>query len=268
MKKVNVTPAMAQSWLETQVPNRSLSVATVGQYARAMFDGVWLANEAVPIRFDEEGRLADGQHRLEAVIKYGQPVDFFVVTNDADVLDAIHNTKPRTLADRLVMCSRADQRNARLIASLGGVLCDRIEFGRVTIAAQRVGVARMKRRPDEVWTAYKAADIADIDLLVQQAEYWYRQQPSKFRLISATIIAYMLCQNPPGILDFIGEVVMPEHPNRRQSVLSLRRQLGNGDFSQSVRMGMTAYAYNNPLVKIIRVSTVVPDLDGGSFAGK
>ena len=265
MKKVKVTPEMAQAWLDNQLQNRTKSATTVSQYATAMFDGVWLADESLPLRFNEDGRLVDGQHRLLAVIEHGLPVDFFVVENNDKVLDAVHNTKARTLADRLVMCSRANQKNARAIASLGGVLCDRMAFGRVTIAAQRVGVGRMKRRPDEIWTAYRLAGVEDIDLLVNQADYWYRQQPSKFRLVSATIIAYMFCQSPPMILDFVAEVVLPEHPNRRASVLALRRQLGNADFSQSVRMGMVAAAYNNPLAKLIRVGSAVPDLTGGRF---
>lgn len=267
MKKVKVTPDMAQAWLDGQVQNRNVSKVTTEQYAAAMRDGAWIADEAVPLRFNEQGRLADGQHRLAAVIMHGKPVEFFLATNSAEALDALHNTKPRTLADRLVMTSQADNKHARALASLGGVLCDRREFGRVNIAAQRVGVGRMKRRPDEIWSAFQWAGVDPVGV-VEDAEHWYRQQPSKFRLVSATILGYLICQRPPGFLDFIAETVLDAHPNRRSSVIALRRQLGNGDFSQSVRLGMVAAAFNNPDLKLIRVTTSVADLEGGSFIGR
>jgi len=62
-----ITPEKASSWLATESPNRRLSEGTVAAYARVMKEGKWQLNgEAV--QFDDQGRLLNGQHRLNACI--------------------------------------------------------------------------------------------------------------------------------------------------------------------------------------------------------
>lgn len=85
-----VTPELAQSWLSRNRRNRPLRKAQVAKYARSMARGAWqITGEA--IKFDNNGDIIDGQHRLHAVIEAGEPILIFVVRGLApsaqDVMD-------------------------------------------------------------------------------------------------------------------------------------------------------------------------------------
>ena len=63
-----IGPTKARFYLRNQAPNRLVNETLVTQYACAMLDNEW-SNTGDPIKFDEQGRLADGQHRMQAVIE-------------------------------------------------------------------------------------------------------------------------------------------------------------------------------------------------------
>ena len=75
-----VTPAMAQEWLESNTRNRNLSRRKVKLYADDMKKKRWSLHHQ-GIAFYENGELADGQHRLEAIIDSGENVAMVVVRN-------------------------------------------------------------------------------------------------------------------------------------------------------------------------------------------
>ena len=72
-----VAPALARRYLERNVCNRKISRATVRRYAECMLRGEWQLNGET-LKFDEEGRLIDGQHRLLAIIECGRAVELGV----------------------------------------------------------------------------------------------------------------------------------------------------------------------------------------------
>lgn len=63
---VNITPAKAEQMLAANTHNRPLRQRTVEQLQGAIERGEWLFNGDA-IRFDNEGVLVDGQHRLWAI---------------------------------------------------------------------------------------------------------------------------------------------------------------------------------------------------------
>jgi hypothetical protein len=73
----SITPYMAEKYLETQERNRNTNPLRISEYADRMKKGQWLVGQA--ITFDSDGCLIDGQHRLAAIIKYGNAVDFVVM---------------------------------------------------------------------------------------------------------------------------------------------------------------------------------------------
>ena len=77
---VNVTPQMATLFLERNTKNRSLNRQRVIAHARDMTEGRWILNGET-IKFDTEGNLIDGQHRLHAVVDSGRSVKMLVVSN-------------------------------------------------------------------------------------------------------------------------------------------------------------------------------------------
>ena len=73
-----VTPAKAEAWLDANRTNRKLREGIAEKYAEDMRHGRWTQCTA-PIAFYKDGDLADGQHRLFAVIESGQPQEFVVM---------------------------------------------------------------------------------------------------------------------------------------------------------------------------------------------
>lgn len=77
---VMVTPEMAERWLTSNTHNRKIRQRTVVRYRADMEAGLW-AMAADPIRFDRNGVLLDGQHRLIALSELPESVSipFLVV---------------------------------------------------------------------------------------------------------------------------------------------------------------------------------------------
>ncbi len=74
---VQVTPKMAEKWLEGNVHNRPVRDEIVDKYAEEMKEGRWrLTHQG--IAFDDKGVLIDGQHRLFAVWRSGVTVPMVV----------------------------------------------------------------------------------------------------------------------------------------------------------------------------------------------
>jgi len=63
-----ITPKMAELMLADRGPNRNVSLPVINKYARDMLAGRWRLNGQT-IKIGRDGRLLDGQHRLEAAKK-------------------------------------------------------------------------------------------------------------------------------------------------------------------------------------------------------
>lgn len=77
---VSITPEIAADMLETgwTIRNRTVNSIVVDRYADDMRKGLWtMTGEAV--KFDREGHLLDGQHRLWAIIESGCTIPILVV---------------------------------------------------------------------------------------------------------------------------------------------------------------------------------------------
>ena len=118
---VAITPAIAKEMLETSPGNRKLSQAAVLAYAEAMRRGQWHQNGNV-LKFDKEGRLRDGHHRLSAVILASRTVVMDVAIGiEESALYSIDCGRVRRLSDFLRMFGEgknADLRAAYLNQSV------------------------------------------------------------------------------------------------------------------------------------------------------
>lgn len=81
VKRVLVTPEMAEEWLSKNEANRPLRRSSLTRMANDMGSGLWLETNPQPIIFDITGALIDGQHRLSGLVKAGRPLWFWVATN-------------------------------------------------------------------------------------------------------------------------------------------------------------------------------------------
>lgn len=98
---LDVTPAMAEDWLSHNPSNRNLRRRVIDAYARDMLAGHWVLNgETVKIAID--GRLLDGQHRLNAVMQAATAARMIVVRDlPVDVMPTVDAGAKRTYSDAL-----------------------------------------------------------------------------------------------------------------------------------------------------------------------
>jgi hypothetical protein len=107
-----ITPEVAAKWLASaNVNNRSLSEKKVKRIASSISKGLWrLTHQGVA--FYEDDRLADGQHRLAAIVMAGIPVQVMVTYGLSTVVnDSIDKGVARTLKDNMDFLSVRLSRN-------------------------------------------------------------------------------------------------------------------------------------------------------------
>lgn len=117
MEIVNVTPEMARDILENHNSiNRNISKPHVKALLSNMQRGTWRFNGDT-IRFDKDGELIDGQHRLKALAELGKPLDLIVMRGfDKDVIKTIdQEAKQRRINDLLKIYGVA---NANYVAAI------------------------------------------------------------------------------------------------------------------------------------------------------
>lgn len=94
-----ITPEVAKAYLRHNVKNRNIRKHDVRMYAKDMKHGKWQLSPQ-GIAFYENGNLADGQHRLEAVIVADCPVEMWVVydvPNDCTIFDYGAKRRPHDI---------------------------------------------------------------------------------------------------------------------------------------------------------------------------
>lgn len=124
-----IDPEVAAEYLDSNEENRSLRKRAVDMYARNMEDDAWqLTGET--IKFDKNGRLIDGQHRLSAVMRSGKTIPTLVIRGlDPDVQGIIDTNIHRTAGDMLRLTGVV-QADAYVVASVGRIAIAR-ETGRL-----------------------------------------------------------------------------------------------------------------------------------------
>lgn len=95
-----ITPEKAQRYLNSMVSNRTLTDQRVVDYALVMDDGGWIINGET-LKFNDEGQLIDGQHRLQACILAGKSFKTLVArgVSDPQAFATIDVGKTRTAGD-------------------------------------------------------------------------------------------------------------------------------------------------------------------------
>lgn len=106
--KVIVTPSEATEYLKRSSGNRNLRLSNINKLVSAMSSGSFIYDGS-PIRFDEDGNLIDGHHRLTACVKSGVPfqTDIAVVPSEAKMV--IDTGATRSASDALVFAAGVDR---------------------------------------------------------------------------------------------------------------------------------------------------------------
>lgn len=74
-----VTPLLAKTWLSklNNPSNRKIHDKKVKDYAKRMTKNEWMIGDA--LKFDQNGMLIDGQHRLSAVVQANKSIQFLIL---------------------------------------------------------------------------------------------------------------------------------------------------------------------------------------------
>ena len=103
MELVTVTPDLAKIWLEGNVANRRIKESQIDRLARDMKLARWIVNGDA-IKFSENDRLEDGQHRLLACMQSDAPFETWVAHNcPPRTQESLAGAVPRSFTDQLQM---------------------------------------------------------------------------------------------------------------------------------------------------------------------
>jgi ribosomal 50S subunit-associated protein YjgA (DUF615 family) len=119
--RVTVTPTLAAEFLSKNVErNRPIKKDIVMMYANDMSGGRWQSDNGETIKFDTNGFLIDGQHRLSAVLRSGVSIAMWVVTDiDHISIKTIDTGAARTVGNIMHMDGEIDaNKKAALVRNL------------------------------------------------------------------------------------------------------------------------------------------------------
>ena len=103
---MEVTPELAKAFLQKNTSNRAKRGRWISDLANMIQRGEWVTTHQ-GIAFAENGKLLDGQHRLEAIVLANKPVKMMVAINvPDDAFKVLDSGVKRTLADLTGMNQR------------------------------------------------------------------------------------------------------------------------------------------------------------------
>ena len=119
----SITPKLAAQWLsENNNHNRPIRTGHVNRLAEDMREGRW-NEDGSPFRFNVNGVLMDGQHRLHAIVKSGETVRNCVVIRGLpeDSFHTIDTGAKRSLSDVLNI---SGEKNHHTVSGALVLLCE------------------------------------------------------------------------------------------------------------------------------------------------
>jgi len=115
---VNVTPVEAAAMMLRNTHNRTIRRDHVANLARDMAQGSWVMDGSA-VRFDTNGALLDGQHRLAACIKAGVPIKTLMITGlDPETSIIMDTGAKRTASDMLKLQGVSDANGNTIAAAI------------------------------------------------------------------------------------------------------------------------------------------------------
>jgi hypothetical protein len=110
---LKITPAMAKAMLEKNSSNRRIDERAITKWYLLMLDNDWQVTHQ-GLAFFDDGTLADGQHRLMAIIRINRPITFLVTYDlPKSAAMAIDSGRKRSLIDGIKISGAAPWMEAR-----------------------------------------------------------------------------------------------------------------------------------------------------------
>lgn len=205
---ITVTPSLAKEWLKLNKKNRNMKSSAIRKYALDMAEGRWQFT-AEPIKFDTNGTLLDGQHRLYAIASQRETftIELLVVTGlEPEAQSAMDQGTKRTGGDVLQL---AGVKNANMVASAAKymILWD----------------TGLMFRDSKVQHAHTAATaIAE----------WAEAHPEDVRAMSILLANVRKSDTTPSPALAAATLIWRYNPDARELVTTFFDLLGNGGASR------------------------------------
>jgi hypothetical protein len=186
---VYITPEIAESLLQRNEMNRNVKPQHVATYAQQMREGKFLSLNGQTISVTgtlTNGRLADGQHRLLALIEAGVTLPFLVVTNlDSEVISTIDIGAKRSVGDLFDMNGIVHGRGLSACISTYARLFARNDVSK----AKNIhgGLSEFKQTPDSIFRMYNTMKTDADEIINTSRIYW-----DKFRVLGPSQIGAMM----------------------------------------------------------------------------
>lgn len=119
-----ITPEVAQELKHNMRNNRKISEGTVIAYMNDIKNGQWDTSTSNAIAIDEDGKMIDGQHRCEAIIRTGAAMPMWICRNVSrnGIYD---NNRKRSTSDQIqITCPELENiyKNTRYISIVRAIL--------------------------------------------------------------------------------------------------------------------------------------------------
>lgn len=224
-----VSVDMASLWLGKMAANRSCRQAVVNCYLADMKKGNW-HHQGDPIRFNVDGQLIDGQHRLRALILYGKPLEFLIVRGvPVEAMSTIDAGVKRSAADQFTILghSHASMRAATLRLLMSYRLSGGQSIQKSIAELDSRGKKTLRRPPttDELLAEMKHWPSLDESFKwAQPAKAMKGIGPSMF-----VALHYLFAQKDENAADeFMAGLLEGVNLPKSSPILALRKNLLNG----------------------------------------
>lgn len=202
-----VSPAKAEKWLNLNKNNRTMRNGIAEKYAEDMRQGRWTECVA-PIVFYEDGDVADGQHRLWAIVDSGATFEFTIhrgLPRDAGL--NIDTGAPRTLVDNARISGTDPDLSHILIAVARAIDGAPVKRGRKTKAdallsnAEKIAAIDKHREAANWAIAHgpKGKRLRNAIVLAAVARAWYHEADKTRLMEFGAVVTSGMPTN--GVLD-------------------------------------------------------------------
>lgn len=214
-----VTPEKAREWLVNNTKNRPINQTLVARYVQAMQNDQWELNGET-VKFADNGRLLDGQHRLMAVVESGVTIYTFVVRGlPEEVFDTIDCGKVRTIADTLNLDGAT---NATQLGIVLRLLYVHDQFG--SVQELNNSMARLITNRDLMETKERHPDIdKSVSFIVN-----LRGLAQKLSVASSAYCHYVFSKVQPHHADsFFIQLQKGTNSDKGHAIFELTKRLSN-----------------------------------------
>jgi len=178
-----VTPDLATAWLNANKSNRRMRDGVAEKYTEDMRGGRW-TNCPEPISFYADGDLADGQHRLWAIIE-SRTSQAFPIARGLTRIDGLNlNTGlSRTIIDNARISGADTHLSPALISAARAIAYGTMNIGRVMSNAEILEMVQRHREAAQfAATTVKRRQLLCGAVVLGAVGRAYLQEPDKARL--------------------------------------------------------------------------------------